>query len=351
MYRAVYNAVKEALAEKELIPKVTLREEKEEKASQSPAEHVRTPHPEPFEQKRKALLGGAAVPVQPALVRESGRSYGVGKLLENSPKPQPESPLPPLRPQSPQPQPSETEGTPAQREPSMPQPAEKQHGEKQPPKRASAKGAAPRYRWTYLRKNSWTRLPESVTASSARCSVHTGWWNTTAQLIIIDQHAAHEKILYENTMNNLKTREFDTQMISPPIILTLSTNEALLLERYMDQFTRLGFEIEGFGGREFAVRGVPSNLLSIAKKELLMEMLDELTEEGISGEPDLICQRVASMSCKAAVKGNHDMSPAEADALIDQLLKLENPYHCPHGRPVMISMTKYELEKKFKRIV
>ena len=91
--------------------------------------------------------------------------------------------------------------------------------------------------------------------------------------------------------------------------------------------------------------------MSIAKKELLMEMLDELTEEGISGEPDLICQRVASMSCKAAVKGNHDMSPAEADALIDQLLKLENPYHCPHGRPVMISMTKYELEKKFKRIV
>ena len=350
VYRAVYNAVKEALAEKELIPKVTLREEKEEKASQSPAEHVRTPHPEPFEQKRKALLGGAAVPVQPALVRESGRSYGVGKLLENSPKPQPESPLPPLRPQSPQPQPSETEGTPAQREPSMPQPAEKQHGEKHPPKEHPPKEQPPVQMDLFEEK---FLDPASRKRHRLIGQVFGTYWMVEydGQLIIIDQHAAHEKILYENTMNNLKTREFDTQMISPPIILTLSTNEALLLERYMDQFTRLGFEIEGFGGREFAVRGVPSNLLSIAKKELLMEMLDELTEEGISGEPDLICQRVASMSCKAAVKGNHDMSPAEADALIDQLLKLENPYHCPHGRPVMMSMTKYELEKKFKRIV
>ena len=171
------------------------------------------------------------------------------------------------------------------------------------------------------------------------------------QLIIIDQHAAHEKVLYEKTMDALKTRRFDTQMISPPLILTLNTNEALLLEQYMDSFTHLGFEIEPFGGNEFAVRGVPSNLLSIAKKELLMEMIDNLSQEGLAGEPDLICERVASMSCKAAVKGNHVMSQAEADALIDQLLKLKNPYHCPHGRPVMVSMTKYELEKKFKRIV
>lgn len=171
------------------------------------------------------------------------------------------------------------------------------------------------------------------------------------QLFIIDQHAAHEKVLFERTMASLKTRDFGTQMISPPIILTLSMNEELLMKQYMDYFQGLGFEIEHFGGREYAVRGVPANLFSIAKRELLLEMLDSLSEDTQAGNPDLIYEKVASMSCKAAVKGNHAMTFAEADALIDQLLDMENPYACPHGRPTIISMSKYELEKKFKRIV
>mgnify|MGYP003279717447 FL=1 len=119
----------------------------------------------------------------------------------------------------------------------------------------------------------------------------------------------------------------------------------------MDYFTRIGFEIEPFGGREYAVSGVPANLFSIAKKELLMEMIDQLSDDSSVTDPDMIYERVASMSCKAAVKGNHRMSAAEANELIDQLLTLENPYACPHGRPTIISMSKYELEKKFKRIV
>ncbi len=119
----------------------------------------------------------------------------------------------------------------------------------------------------------------------------------------------------------------------------------------MDYFTRIGFEIEPFGGREYAVSGVPGNLFSIAKKELLMEMIDQLSEDSAVTDPDMIYERVASMSCKAAVKGNHSMSAAEADELIDQLLTLDNPYACPHGRPTIISMSRYELEKKFKRIV
>ena len=170
-------------------------------------------------------------------------------------------------------------------------------------------------------------------------------------LVIIDQHAAHEKILYENTMKSLKTRQYDTQMVNPPIILTLSMNEELLLKKYMDYFTNLGFEIENFGGREYAVRGVPANLFSIAKRELLIEMIDGLSDDAAVRNPDIIYEKVASMSCKAAVKGHMSMSAMEANELIDQLLHLDNPYNCPHGRPVIISMTKYELEKKFKRIV
>ena len=170
-------------------------------------------------------------------------------------------------------------------------------------------------------------------------------------LVIIDQHAAHEKILYENTMKSLKTRQYDTQMVNPPIILTLSMNEELLLNKYIDYFTNLGFEIENFGGREYAVRGVPANLFSIAKRELLIEMIDGLSDEAAVRNPDIIYEKVASMSCKAAVKGHMSMSAMEANELIDQLLHLDNPYNCPHGRPVIISMTKYELEKKFKRIV
>lgn len=171
------------------------------------------------------------------------------------------------------------------------------------------------------------------------------------QLYIIDQHAAHEKVLYEKTMASLKTRQYTCQQVNPPIILTLSSQEEVMLKKHMNYFTDIGFEIEPFGGKEYAVRGVPDNLFAIAKKDLLMEMLDSLTEDTLTGNANMIYEKVASMSCKAAVKGNHQMSAMEANQLIDQLLDLENPYACPHGRPTIISMSKYELEKKFKRIV
>lgn len=171
-------------------------------------------------------------------------------------------------------------------------------------------------------------------------------------LYIIDQHAAHERVLYERTLAGMKTRDFTSQMISPPIILNLTMPEAQLLETYMDQFTRIGFQIEEFGQDSYAVRGVPDNLFSIARKDLLMEMIDSLSDEIYTGlASDLIDEKIASMSCKAAVKGNMHLSAKEMESLIGELLKLENPYHCPHGRPTIIAMTKRELEKKFKRIV
>lgn len=171
-------------------------------------------------------------------------------------------------------------------------------------------------------------------------------------LYIIDQHAAHERVLYERTLREMKTREFTSQMISPPIILNLSMQEAELLETYKDQFVRIGFEFEEFGEDSYAVRAVPDNLFSIAKKDLLLQMLDGLSDEITrNASPDLIDEKVASMSCKAAVKGHMKLSVSEVDALIGELLTLENPYHCPHGRPTIIAMSKRELEKKFKRIV
>ena len=171
-------------------------------------------------------------------------------------------------------------------------------------------------------------------------------------LYIIDQHAAHERVLYERTLREMKSREFTSQYLSPPIILSLSMQEAQLLNENMDRFSHIGFEIEPFGGEEYAVRAVPDNLFSIAKKELLMEMIDDLTE-GLSTSmtPELIDEKVASLSCKAAVKGNNRLSAQEVDKLIGELLTLDNPYHCPHGRPTIIAMTKRDLEKKFKRIV
>lgn len=170
-------------------------------------------------------------------------------------------------------------------------------------------------------------------------------------LYIIDQHAAHEKVLYERTIKSLKNKDYTSQIISPPIILTLSMQEEELLNRYMDNFKRVGFEIEPFGGKEYSVRAVPDNLFSIAQKELLIEMIDSLSDNAGKATPDIIDEKIASMSCKAAVKGNNRLSLLEAETLINELLTLDNPYNCPHGRPTIIAMSRYELEKKFKRIV
>lgn len=171
------------------------------------------------------------------------------------------------------------------------------------------------------------------------------------KLFIIDQHAAHEKVLYEQTMKKLKAKSFDSQAISPPIILTLDNEEVATLKKYEKEIANFGYEIEPFGGKEYAITAIPADFSDVDMKSMFIDMLDDFAN--ISGEqaPILIMEKVASMSCKAAVKGHDRLSLEEATHLIDTLLTLENPYQCPHGRPTIISMTKYELEKKFKRIV
>ena len=168
--------------------------------------------------------------------------------------------------------------------------------------------------------------------------------------LLADQHAMHEKVLYERTLRSLKDKQATTQQLMPPLVMTLSASQQEVLIRFQDSFAALGFEMESLGGREIRLDGLPDNLFSLSGKELFLEMLDELAEERVTA-PDMIDEKVALMSCKAAVKGNHTLSRAEAEALLKELLQLENPYTCPHGRPTMIRMSKTDLEKKFKRIV
>ncbi|MCI7322560.1 MAG: DNA mismatch repair endonuclease MutL [Lachnospiraceae bacterium] len=171
------------------------------------------------------------------------------------------------------------------------------------------------------------------------------------KLYIMDQHAAHEKVLYERTMARLKEKEYTSQTISPPIVLSLNAKEEHALQTYLPQIEALGYEVENFGGREYMISAVPDNLFHIDMKDLFIEMLDDFSAMNGRQAPELILEKVASMSCKAAVKGNHELSLPEVDALISELLTLENPFNCPHGRPTIISMSKSEIEKKFKRIV
>lgn len=171
------------------------------------------------------------------------------------------------------------------------------------------------------------------------------------QLYIMDQHAAHEKVNYERLMEAYRKKERITQFVSPPMVISMTRAEEAILEEFKSEFERIGFTIEPYGGREYAISEIPANLYGINEKELFLEMLSDLEDRGSMQPSELIASKLASMSCKAAIKGGQKISFKEADALVSQLLTLENPYACPHGRPTIITMTKYELEKKFKRIV
>lgn len=168
---------------------------------------------------------------------------------------------------------------------------------------------------------------------------------------IIDQHAAHEKVLYEKFMKEFSNRDIVSQMVSPPQVISLNLQEDMLLKAHMEVFQELGFEISEFGGREYSIHGVPADLYGCSVQDFFVEVLDGLENENPKQASELLTGKIATAACKAAVKGNNRLSFEEADQLIGQLLGLDNPYHCPHGRPTIVSMSKYELEKKFKRIV
>lgn len=362
VFMAVKNVIVHALSHKELIPKVELSqaEKQEKRAEEELRQKVLSSSPEPFEQKRMGLyeqtLKQLTSMPDDGFLRERTTAFAEGGGEQ-------QRRLNPLRLEREAPHQSQgsMQDGPRQSRDNMQDGANQSQknmqdglgygetGEKSYGQDAGKTGQAlqmelfeDKFLGEKARKKH--RLIGQLFSTYWLVEYHE-------QLFIIDQHAAHEKVLFEQTMNSLKNRDFGTQMVSPPVILTLGMTEEVLMKKYMDYFQGMGFEIEHFGGREYAIRGVPANLFSIAKKELLLELLDGLSEDMPTGQPDMIYEHVASISCKAAVKGNHEMSAAEADALIDQLLGMENPYACPHGRPTIIAMSKYELEKKFKRIV
>lgn len=393
LYKTVCQMIQGALSGRELIPQVEIPGGDEEKkeigrsGAGSEASGKETSHraPEPFEKKRMAAMGvleerspyggrragtgsRTAEPFAgsgPAPAR-SGRPEGKTERPEEKPMGFPEQPVrltePSVRAAGPQGRGTEQPVQPAE-VPSRPmeqpvRPAGEPSRQAEPPAR--------QLKPEVHRTEPPSQAPEQMEMFDGRLlsekarsrhrligQVFDTYWlvEYNGSLYIIDQHAAHEKVLFEKTFRSLKSREYTSQFISPPIILTLSMQEEELLKKHMDVFTRVGFEIEPFGGNEYAVRAVPDNLFSLAKKELLMEMLDGLSEDSGAAGPEAVYDRIASMSCKAAVKGNNRLSEQEADRLIDELLGLENPYACPHGRPTIISISKYEMEKKFKRIV
>nr|MCR5772353.1 hypothetical protein [Butyrivibrio sp.] len=172
------------------------------------------------------------------------------------------------------------------------------------------------------------------------------------KIYMVDQHAAHEKVNFERMMARFKNKTMTSQMMEPPVIMTLSSQEEEMFLSFREYFENLGFQIDEFGGKEYAMRAVPQDLFGCTNaREMFMEILDELTHESGHREPQVIYYKIASMACKASVKGNTRMSVEEMEELIDELLTLDNPYNCPHGRPTIISMSKYEIDKRFKRVI
>ena len=170
------------------------------------------------------------------------------------------------------------------------------------------------------------------------------------ELLIIDQHAAHEKVLYERLMKKLADKKGLSQNLAAPIVVSLSGREQEILNIQRQAFEQIGYCLEEFGDREYLITAVPADFLSFDAKELFLEILDSFMEEG-NVRPEMIVERCATMACKAAVKGNNALSLTEAKELFEQMLQMDKPYHCPHGRPTAIAMSKREFEKKFKRIV
>ena len=340
IYKELCDALYAVLSHRELIPEVPVTEEKKQKI-----EHVyKDPIPEPFEKRRINEIRSAAT----AVVKEPVASYGNQALSKSS------ASVPVIKQpdMASDPHPGVIA---VQPNPKFEQPINKAA---EPGKVIDKQPIAQQQMQNPTQVTLESISSDFLTKDAKKKHRIIGQLFKTYWLIeyedklyIIDQHAAHEKVLFERTMARLNQKEYTSQTISPPIVLSLDAKEQEMLEKYLPQIEKLGYEIENFGGREYMISAVPDNLFHIDMKDLFIEMLDDFSDISGRATPDLILEKVATMSCKAAVKGNDALSLPEIDALIEELLTLENPFNCPHGRPTIISMSKYEIEKKFKRIV
>lgn len=303
-YDAVMRAIHAALHETEMIPQVTLTEQKADRDAQAgrASGAMNITAPEPFEKRRIAAEGVRSF--RTAVPAKQHHTY----------------------------------------EPGL-------HGLQQP--------GYDRMRETAVYPAQMELFADKILSEQARAhfeiigQLFDTYWLISYEdkLLIVDQHAAHEKVKYERLMKRFRDHAIASQTVNPPIVVAMSSRERECYLKHAEDFAALGFVIEEFGGSDYAIRGVPLDLYGYEEKDFFREILDELADESVTGTPESIRIRIATMACKAAVKGNMRISREEAEELIDELLTLDNPYHCPHGRPTIVSMTKYELEKKFKRIV
>lgn len=394
IYNYTYDTIREALLHRELIPEVT-------PGKQKPAETLNHRNtgaaPEPFEKQRREQIG-----IKPAAVKEPERPYNIKPIIkpENNPYARilnrvPDQPQNiPNNPVSQQAQTQQAtqqsqsqpvnESTPATSALSSDQEnitdkdnsvnvsritseitvTNTQAGEgtaTQTKTTAPADVAAPQpqvpekeKKYSQLDMFGTKMLSEEARPKHRLIGqVFKTFWliEYDKKLFIMDQHAAHEKVKFEELMNNYRNKKAIPQYLMPPAIVTLTADEITFLNDNMEFFENLGYTIESFGGREYKLSSVPANLFGIDGRELFLEFIGELSENNKNSTITAFIAKLSTMACKAAIKGNTEISFKEADVLIDQLLKLENPYTCPHGRPTLISMTEAELEKKFKRIV
>ncbi len=324
-YETVCEAVEEALKEREMIPEVSLTqpEKPKGKGAQNGGGRAKETAPEPFEKKRIAR----------AQERDGGSTTKQGSAVE----------LPPF----------EVPGQPEQAA------SIRAIYEKSRPAEANVLRQPTAYHTETEKPEQLTMFDDKILSSKAKeqyeiiGQLFETYWLISYQdkLLIVDQHAAHEKVRYERLMRRFREKEAASQHINPPMIVTLNNQEKECLQSHMEDFAALGFVVEEFGGNDYAIRGVPLDLYGYAEGTFFYEILDELSAEAVAGTPESVRIRIATMACKAAVKGNMRMSRQEMETLIDELLTLDNPYNCPHGRPTIISMSRQEIEKKFKRIV
>ena len=335
IYRLLYEIIRNTLTHKDFIPEVPVEEKKT-----AAAPEIKEPAPEPFEVRRlneirKAVAADSPYePKYPSYTKKSSTDVFFSRMKQNTKSPltaKEESLF--AKPLASAP---ETEDVPKEDSVSMVREPD-----------------IPYVQQTLEQIDSHFLTKDARKKHKIIGQLFDTYWLVEFEdkLFVIDQHAAHEKVLYEKTMKKVREQLFSSQAVSPPIILSLNQEEIAAMERYQDELTRFGYEIEPFGGKEYAITAIPADFSDIDMRSMFLELLNDFTELSGKTTPELILEKVASMSCKAAVKGNNRLSRAEIETLIDELLQLDNPYNCPHGRPTIISMSKYEIEKKFKRIV
>lgn len=323
IYNATYDLITDALAGKEIIPEVSLTPKPAVGEKQAQIKEEKIPIPEPFEKNR---------------IAEEKPVYAPVGLRPASAEPKTESKAEPINVNEPI----------KPREPEIQAKPEEQKKEAFPKEKQAVEKAEQLELFDNRLLSKEARIHHRIIGQ-----LFDTYWlvEYDNKFYIIDQHAAHEKVLYERFLKEFAKKEILSQMISPPSLISLNLQESNLLKANLEIFREFGFEISEFGGKEYSIHAVPANIYGVSVQELFIQILDSLEQEHVSKTPDILAERIATAACKAAVKGNNRLSVKEADALIDELLSLENPYNCPHGRPTIISMTKYELEKKFKRIV